>query len=147
MTVDHLHRFLVHVQKQENATVEDAQAIMHSTAHIFHRKGFNLETFFKYLFGDSNPAIDVDRKVIGCVCSFVCYQLMVITYKVKPRSSRNWKCDMTSLLVFTKFPELVKQLMIEIVKIVEYWFYFRGLEMVIIKGVNVPSLELGSFKL
>ncbi|KVI04836.1 C2 calcium-dependent membrane targeting [Cynara cardunculus var. scolymus] len=63
MTADHLQRFLVQVQKQEKATLENAQAIMHSTAHIFHRKGFNLETFFKYLFGDSNPALDPDRSV------------------------------------------------------------------------------------
>ncbi|KAK9059711.1 hypothetical protein SSX86_020415 [Deinandra increscens subsp. villosa] len=63
MTADQFHRFLVDVQKQEKATLEDAQAIMHSTVHIFHRKGFNLETFFKYLFGDSNPALDPDRKV------------------------------------------------------------------------------------
>ncbi|CAH1424962.1 unnamed protein product [Lactuca virosa] len=58
MNADHLQRFLVEVQKQEKATVEDAQVIMHSTSDIFHRKGFNLETFFKYLFGDSNPAFD-----------------------------------------------------------------------------------------
>ena len=62
MTVDHLHRFLVEVQKQAGASIEDAQAVMNSTAHIFHRKGFNLETFFKYLFGDSNPALE-DRTV------------------------------------------------------------------------------------
>ncbi|XP_071732758.1 phosphoinositide phospholipase C 2-like [Rutidosis leptorrhynchoides] len=63
MNINHLHRFLIDVQKQHNATVEDAQTIMHNTAHIFHRKGFNLETFFKYLFGDSNPALDPDRSV------------------------------------------------------------------------------------
>ncbi|KAJ0553174.1 putative phosphoinositide phospholipase C [Helianthus annuus] len=63
MSVDHLQRFLVEVQKQEKATVEDAQAVMNSTTHIFHRKGFNLETFFKYLFGDDNPAIDLHRGV------------------------------------------------------------------------------------
>ncbi|GJY33227.1 phosphoinositide phospholipase C 2-like protein [Tanacetum coccineum] len=62
MTVDHLQRFLVEVQKQEKASVEDAQAIMNTTAHLFHRKGFNLETFFKYLFGESNPALE-DRLV------------------------------------------------------------------------------------
>ncbi|GKB65011.1 reverse transcriptase [Tanacetum coccineum] len=58
MTVDHLQRFLVEVQKQEKASVEVAQAIMNTTAHLFHRKGFNLETFFKYLFGESNPALE-----------------------------------------------------------------------------------------
>ncbi|XP_076945389.1 phosphoinositide phospholipase C 2-like isoform X1 [Bidens hawaiensis] len=63
MNADHFHRFLIEVQKQENATLEDAQAIMHSTAHIFHRKGFNSEAFFKYLFSDSNPALDPNRSV------------------------------------------------------------------------------------
>lgn len=64
MNADHLHRFLVEVQKQEKATVEDAQVIMHSTSDIFHRKGFNLETFFKYLFSDSNPTLDLHPTVI-----------------------------------------------------------------------------------
>ncbi|KAJ0489519.1 putative phosphoinositide phospholipase C [Helianthus annuus] len=63
MNVDHFHRFLVEVQKQEKASLEDAQAIMHSTAHIFHRRGFNLETFFKYLLGESNSAFDTNRSV------------------------------------------------------------------------------------
>ncbi|KAI7736746.1 hypothetical protein M8C21_030226, partial [Ambrosia artemisiifolia] len=63
MNPDHFHRFLVQVQKQENASLEDAQAIMHTTANIFHRKGFNLETFFKYLLGESNSALDTNRSV------------------------------------------------------------------------------------
>ncbi|KAL9995019.1 putative phosphoinositide phospholipase C [Helianthus debilis subsp. tardiflorus] len=63
MNVDHFHRFLVEVQKQEKASLEDAQAIMHSTAHIFYRRGFNLETFFKYLLGESNSAFDTNRSV------------------------------------------------------------------------------------
>lgn len=75
MSEDHLHRFLVDVQKQENATLVDAQTIMHNTANIFHRKGFNLETFFKYLFGDSNPALDPNRSVyfgfFDAVCLFI----------------------------------------------------------------------------
>uniref|UniRef100_A0A7N0THH3 Phosphoinositide phospholipase C n=1 Tax=Kalanchoe fedtschenkoi TaxID=63787 RepID=A0A7N0THH3_KALFE len=62
MTVDHLHRFLVEVQKEEKATKEDAQAIvdsLHELKHlnIFQRKGLHLEAFFKYLFADFNPAI------------------------------------------------------------------------------------------
>jgi phosphatidylinositol phospholipase C delta len=60
MTVDHLHRFLIEVQKQENATKEEAQAIIDNTLHLnpFHRKGLHLEAFFKYLFGDHNPPIN-----------------------------------------------------------------------------------------
>ncbi|XP_027159957.1 phosphoinositide phospholipase C 2-like [Coffea eugenioides] len=68
ISVDNLHRFLVEVQKQENATVEDAGAIinsLHEPKHlnIFHRSGLNLEQFFKYLFGDINPPIDPRRGV------------------------------------------------------------------------------------
>ncbi|KAK6156132.1 hypothetical protein DH2020_010380 [Rehmannia glutinosa] len=60
MSADHLRRFLVDVQGEESATLEDAQAIMDSLKHlsIFHRRGFNLEGFFKYLFGDVNPPLN-----------------------------------------------------------------------------------------
>ncbi|XP_002533650.2 phosphoinositide phospholipase C 2 [Ricinus communis] len=68
MSIDQLRRFLVEIQKQDNATTEDAQAIfnnLHELKHlnIFHRKGLNLEAFFKYLFGDINPPLDVKRGV------------------------------------------------------------------------------------
>ncbi|KAM7272119.1 hypothetical protein ACFE04_031333 [Oxalis oulophora] len=70
MTVDHLHRFLIEVQKQEKATKEEAQAIIDNTLHefkhlnhLFHRKGFNIEAFFKYLFGDRNPPLNPTLKV------------------------------------------------------------------------------------
>ncbi|OIW16190.1 hypothetical protein TanjilG_18905 [Lupinus angustifolius] len=53
MTTSQLQRFLVEIQKQEKATIEDAQAIIDSLKH-FHRKGLNLETFFNYLFSDNN---------------------------------------------------------------------------------------------
>ncbi|OMO50110.1 C2 calcium-dependent membrane targeting [Corchorus capsularis] len=57
MSVDGLQRFLVEVQKEEKATREDAQKIIDSVKH-FHRKGLNLEGFFKYLFfGDINPPL------------------------------------------------------------------------------------------
>lgn len=58
MTASHLKRFLIEVQKQEKATEEEAQAIIDSFKH-FHRRGagLNLESFFKYLFGDSNPPL------------------------------------------------------------------------------------------
>ncbi|CAA3014201.1 phosphoinositide phospholipase C 2-like [Olea europaea subsp. europaea] len=60
MGVDHLHRFLVEVQKEENATVADAQDIMNESKHlnIFHRQGLNLEGFFNYLFGEVNPPLN-----------------------------------------------------------------------------------------
>lgn len=65
MSADQLREFLVEVQGQEDATREDAQAIMDSLKHlsIFHRRGFHLEAFFKYLFGDDNPPTDLKRGV------------------------------------------------------------------------------------
>ncbi|CAI0443665.1 unnamed protein product, partial [Linum tenue] len=71
MSADHLRRFLVEVQKQENATLEDAQAAINSLQELkhlnilHHHRGqsLNLETFFKYLFGDINPPIDLKRGV------------------------------------------------------------------------------------
>ncbi|XVE99760.1 hypothetical protein REPUB_Repub03eG0228800 [Reevesia pubescens] len=56
MSVDGLQRFLIDVQKEDKATREDAQKIIDSVKH-FHRKGLNLEGFFKYLFGDINPPL------------------------------------------------------------------------------------------
>ncbi|WJX32445.1 1-phosphatidylinositol phosphodiesterase, variant 2 [Trifolium repens] len=66
MTASHLKRFLIEVQKQEdNITDEELQAIIDSQKHlsIFHRRGFNLETFFKFLFSDSNPPLVPSRGV------------------------------------------------------------------------------------
>ncbi|KAA8534073.1 hypothetical protein F0562_031734 [Nyssa sinensis] len=62
MTVDHLQRFLIEVQKEDKATKEDAHAIMDKLydlkhLNIFHRRGLHLEAFFKYLFGDVNPPL------------------------------------------------------------------------------------------
>ncbi|XP_023748569.1 phosphoinositide phospholipase C 2 isoform X1 [Lactuca sativa] len=58
MTADHLQRFLIEVQKQDKATIEEAETIItQNSPSIFHRKGFNLEAFFKYLFGASNPVL------------------------------------------------------------------------------------------
>lgn len=69
MSLDHLQRFLIEVQHEEKATVEDAQAILeslHEVKHlnIFHRKALNLEAFFKYLFADINPPLSPAREVI-----------------------------------------------------------------------------------
>ncbi|GMI69735.1 phospholipase C 2 [Hibiscus trionum] len=56
MSIDGLQRFLIEFQKEDKATREDAQKIIDSVKH-FHRKGLNLEAFFKYLFGDINPPL------------------------------------------------------------------------------------------
>ncbi|XP_048139386.1 phosphoinositide phospholipase C 2-like isoform X3 [Rhodamnia argentea] len=68
MTVDHLHRFLVEVQKEERATREDAQAIVDGLRelkhlNILHRKGLSPEAFFRYLFGDVNPPLSPNQGV------------------------------------------------------------------------------------
>ncbi|KAJ9683828.1 hypothetical protein PVL29_016365 [Vitis rotundifolia] len=62
MSIDHLQRFLIEVQQEEKATLEDAQAILdslHEFKHlnIFHRKALSIEAFFKYLFGDINSPL------------------------------------------------------------------------------------------
>lgn len=71
MSVENLRRFLVEIQKETNATVEDAQAILnslhelkHLNMNIFHRKSLNLYAFFKYLLGDINPPINPNHGVI-----------------------------------------------------------------------------------
>ncbi|XP_073159289.1 phosphoinositide phospholipase C 2-like [Henckelia pumila] len=63
MGLEHLRRFLVEVQREENATLEDAQAVMDGLKelkhiNIFHRRGLNLDGFFKYLIGDGNPPLN-----------------------------------------------------------------------------------------
>ncbi|XP_075499987.1 phosphoinositide phospholipase C 2-like [Primulina tabacum] len=63
MGLDELRRFLVEVQREESATVEDAQAVMDSLSelkhlHILHRRGLDLEAFFRYLFGDINSPLN-----------------------------------------------------------------------------------------
>ncbi|CAA0834406.1 Phosphoinositide phospholipase C 2 [Striga hermonthica] len=57
MGADGLRRFLAEVQGEANATAEGViDGLKH--AHVFHRRGLNLEAFFKYLFGDDNPPLD-----------------------------------------------------------------------------------------
>lgn len=70
MGLDQLRRFLVEVQREENATLEDAQAIMDDLKELkhinkFHRRGLNLEGFFKYLIGDVNPPLNPKLGVIS----------------------------------------------------------------------------------
>lgn len=73
MDTDHLIRFLVEFQKEDKVTMEEAQAII-DNAHrelkhlpIFHRKALNLEAFFKYLFGDSNPPLSPSLGVFNFI--------------------------------------------------------------------------------
>lgn len=74
MTAEHLRNFLVDVQEEKSATLEDAQAIIDSLRHLslFHRRGLNIEGFFKYLFGDANPPLSAQR---GVIFSIVCIDL------------------------------------------------------------------------
>jgi phosphatidylinositol phospholipase C delta len=68
MSVEDLHKFLMQVQREEEATIDDAQGILNTLnelkhLNIFHRKGLTLEAFFKYLFGDINPPLSPSRGV------------------------------------------------------------------------------------
>lgn len=68
MTIDHLRRFLVEIQKQDNATVGDAQDIFYHLHEL--ELGLNLDAFFKYLFSDINPPLDPKLGVILPVDAF-----------------------------------------------------------------------------
>lgn len=57
ITADRLRNFLIEVQKQEKVTESEAQTIIDHFRHI-HRKGINLEAFFKYLFSDFNLPLE-----------------------------------------------------------------------------------------
>ncbi|KAI7744582.1 hypothetical protein M8C21_017209 [Ambrosia artemisiifolia] len=58
MTADRLQRFLVEVQNEDKATVDEAEAIMaNNSSLMFHRKGFNVDGFFRYLLGSSVPVL------------------------------------------------------------------------------------------
>lgn len=60
MSVDHLRKFLIEIQKQVNASMAEVQAIYD---HFHDLQGLNLNSFIKYLFGDMNPAMDLKRGV------------------------------------------------------------------------------------
>ncbi|KAM7531989.1 hypothetical protein LguiB_035399 [Lonicera macranthoides] len=69
MTADHLHKFISVVQGDDKVNKEDAESIMETTLNehkhlkIFHRKGLNLEAFFRYLFADINSPLPTIPKV------------------------------------------------------------------------------------
>ncbi|KAG9160758.1 hypothetical protein Leryth_008594, partial [Lithospermum erythrorhizon] len=63
MSAENLKQFLIEIQNEENASIDDAQAIMnnlheHKHLNIFYRKGMHLEAFFRYLIGDINPPLE-----------------------------------------------------------------------------------------
>lgn len=83
MSADNLHRFLIEVQKEENATLEDAHAIMNNLhdlkiLNIFHRRSLHLDAFFKYLFADINPPLNSKLGVRYC-CS-ICFDLLIVVH-------------------------------------------------------------------
>ncbi|XP_047270765.1 phosphoinositide phospholipase C 2 isoform X1 [Capsicum annuum] len=57
MSVEKLHHFLIEVQKEKNASLEDAQIIINNHGDPKHT-GLHLDAFFKSLFSDINPPID-----------------------------------------------------------------------------------------
>jgi hypothetical protein len=82
-----LKRFLIEVQNQEQATEEEAQAIIDSFNH-FHRRGagLNLETFFKFLFSDNNlplsPSTGVSYKIKNQMFNILLSLLLFLTHVV-----------------------------------------------------------------
>ncbi|KAI3798604.1 hypothetical protein L1987_33881 [Smallanthus sonchifolius] len=69
MIAYHIHRFCVDVQKQEKATLEDAQAIMHSTARdvlqghinrskIYSKLAYHCERFGLYASLENSSSIE-----------------------------------------------------------------------------------------
>jgi phosphatidylinositol phospholipase C delta len=69
MTIDNFHSFITLVQGESKATKEDAEAMMEATLYehkhlkIFHRKGLNIEAFFRYLFSDLNSPLSFSPQV------------------------------------------------------------------------------------
>ncbi|GKD81628.1 phosphoinositide phospholipase C 2-like protein [Tanacetum coccineum] len=69
MTAEHLRRFMLEVQREDEVTKEEAEAIVDATIKelkhlpIFHRKVLNLDAFFRYLLGDSNHPLPFPPKV------------------------------------------------------------------------------------
>ncbi|XP_038711763.1 phosphoinositide phospholipase C 2-like isoform X2 [Tripterygium wilfordii] len=58
MSLDNLLRYLIESQGEQNATKDDAQAIIHSVRHLnIIPRGLHLEAFFRYLLGDINSPL------------------------------------------------------------------------------------------
>ncbi|VFQ99475.1 unnamed protein product [Cuscuta campestris] len=79
MSVANLHRFLIEVQKEENATVEDAQALADSLHYLklLRHKGLNLNEFFKYISSGanslSNPKIGIHHDMNSLLSHYFIY--------------------------------------------------------------------------
>ncbi|RZB50359.1 Phosphoinositide phospholipase C 2 isoform C [Glycine soja] len=80
MTATHLRSFLAEVQREDNATEEEAQTIIDGHKHlsIFHRRGLNLESFFNYLFSHHNnpplsPSIGVHQDMSSPLSHYFIY--------------------------------------------------------------------------
>ncbi|KHN34717.1 phosphoinositide-specific phospholipase C P25 [Glycine max] len=80
MTATHLRSFLAEVQREDNATEEEAQAIIDGHKHlsIFHRSGLNLESFFNYLFSHHNnppllPSLGVHQDMSSPLSHYFIY--------------------------------------------------------------------------
>lgn len=73
MTLDGLQRFLIEIQGEKSATINDAQEIFDSVMHlnIFHKKGLHLEAFFQYLLSDINSPLLFPSKV-----NFHCFWIL-----------------------------------------------------------------------
>ncbi|OIS98097.1 PREDICTED: phosphoinositide phospholipase C 2-like [Nicotiana attenuata] len=71
MTAEHLYRFLNDVQGEDKVTKEEAESVLESVLKlvhehlniVFHRKGLNLDGFFRYLFSDANASLSPDKEV------------------------------------------------------------------------------------
>ncbi|CAL0320323.1 unnamed protein product [Lupinus luteus] len=59
MSASNLRSFMVEVQREEKTSFEEAQGIIDSLKHLtlFHSRGLNLETFFKFLFTQNNSPL------------------------------------------------------------------------------------------
>ncbi|VFQ64114.1 unnamed protein product [Cuscuta campestris] len=62
MTIDHFHRFLIEIQKQLDATREDAIALFQQIG-VQAGQGLDLYGFFKYIFDDFNSPLPLNRGV------------------------------------------------------------------------------------
>ena len=71
MSLEQLQKFLIEVQGEDEASMEDVQGIMDSLHEFKHlpifqlRKGLNLEAFFRYLCHDLNPPLSPHNTVIS----------------------------------------------------------------------------------
>ncbi|KAK4275159.1 hypothetical protein QN277_018289 [Acacia crassicarpa] len=64
MSVEELHKFMVGYQGENGATKEDAQNIYDSVKHLrlFYRRGLHLDAFFRYLLGDINGPLRMEKQ-------------------------------------------------------------------------------------